>query len=566
MRLRLGRPAPFTLACVLASAGVRAQVNGSRAGGAGSDSTVTLGVRVVDVVAGRAFVEPGSDDGLREGDEVRFEQGTFRVVATTKGSAAVDLRERALGIGARGSVRVPANRPERVVLAPPKPAPLASFRGQWRPEPGPAAKQRPAPVPLRVRERSPNRLVFQDAAYGAFPLDGKSKFIGHELRGRLHYEPLTASPLGFALDLGIQTFTGDGFSLRPGAPARQIVRVREASVAYGRPAELRGALGRLRAASTFVGELDGLRVDVPLAEGASLSAFGGTSPQTFNGMISAEVMRTGAELAYEAGESSFRPRLVLGGQLSRFESKLDDRKLYASLEVQPSSSRFGGFGEVSFFDADNPWRARPVELTAAGLDGDVTFGAFHVGGRAEVRRPDRSRYLQSLLPLEWFCWADPALARAPCSGDDGAYLWLVDAGARIGKFSVDIGGQSSYTVGTDASNFGGFTNLRFLDLVGPLYLDLGGSAQAGSLLRSLGLAVAPGVLLAGGDADLSVHYRGTLVRYRADIAYRFEHVVGADLWASVGDSVMFALSGDWLRARELSTALVQVVVTWRPLD
>ena len=528
------------------------------------DELVSLSVRVVDVAADRVYVEPGAAQGLRVGDPIRFESGTLKVVSVTRDSAALAQGKQRFSVGARGRTTVPAHRPEHVVLALPKPEPLASFRGQWRDAPRPAASQTPTPVPLRVRERSPNRVLVQDAFYGVVPLDKQPKFFGNEVRGRLHYELLPATPVAFDLDLGVQTFAGDGFSLRSGAAARQVLRVRELSATYGRPTEFRGALGRLRAASTFVGQLDGLRLEAPLATGLRLTAFGGGAPQTFNGMVSADVVRFGGELVYDAPESTLHPRFVAGAYASRFDGALDERKLHAAIDLMPLGSRIGGHTEVSFFDAGNPWNAHQVELTAAGLDADVDVGVFHFGGRAEMRRPDRSRFLLSVLPIEWFCWQDPALARAGCNGDDAYYTWVADAGARLRKFSVDLGGQSSYARGTDASNFGGFANLRFLDLFARTHLDLGATAYTGSVLRSVAGTVAPGVVLAGGSADVSLRYRAAAVRYRADINFGFAQAIGAGLWASLADTVDLDLESDWLKERELDAVLLQGVVAWRP--
>jgi hypothetical protein len=531
--------------------------------GAAPSGLVSLSVRVVDVAADRAYVEPGTAEGLRVGDEVRFERGRFKVAAATRDTAVLVLGKERLGVGARGSATVPSDRPEHVVLALARPAPLATFRGDWHPGPPPAATQTPDPVPLKAVVHSPNRLEVQDSFYAALPLEGPGRFVGNELRGRLHYEPVTSEPLGLDADIAAQTFAGDGFSLRPGAAARQVLRVRQLSVAYGRSGEFRGALGRLRGASTLVGQLDGVRLEAPLAGPLRLSAFGGSSPQTFNGMISSELVRFGSELVYDDAPSPWRPRVVVGAHASRFQGALDERKVYGAVDLMPGASRVGGHAEVSFFDARNPFNARPAELTAAGLDGDFAFGAFHVGGRADMRRPDRSRYLLSLLPLEWLCWSDPALASAPCKSGNAYYSWLLDTGARVGKFSVDLGGQSAYTTGTDATNFGGFANLRFLDLVGRTHLDLGMWALSGSLERVMAATVAPGIVLAGGDADVSVRYRAAAARYRADLGFGYEQSVGAGLWASPHPSVDFDLEGDWLRERGLSAVVLQGVVAWR---
>lgn len=541
---------------------VRAQGAGRAKAPEGAE-LASLVLRVVDVSGDRAYIEPGTAAGLRPGDEVRFERARFKVAAATRDSAVIALGKQGLAIGARGTATVPANRPERVVLPLAKPAPLASFRGDAAPGARPATTQSPEPVPLKASEPPRHRLLVQDAVYGAVPLEGRGKFVGNELRGRLHSEPLADRPLELDVDLAVQSFMGDDFSGRPGAAARPILRVRELAVAYGHASDFRGALGRLRYASSQVWQLDGVSLAAPLARGLRLSAFGGSAPQTFSGMISPDLLRFGSELSYDDAASALRPRVVVGAHVSRFEGALDERKLYGAVDVMPGRSRLGGHAEVSFFDAHNPFNARPVELTAAGLEADFGFDVFHIGGRFDTRRPDRSRYLLSLLPIEWLCWSDPAVARAPCKSENAYYSWLFDAGARLEKFSVELGGQSAYTIGTDASNFGGFANVRFLDLVGRVHLDLGTTAFSGSLQRVIAGSVAPGIVLAGGDADLSLRYRGGAARYRADLGFGYEQSLGAGLWASPHPSVDFDVEGDWVLERGLSALVVQGVVAWR---
>ena len=531
-----------------------------------SAELVNVPVRVVDVAGGRAYVEPGSERGLREGDELRFPEGNLRVVDVTRKWAVVSLGKQRLAVGTRGVAAISAQRPETVVLQLPPPTPLASFRGQWRAVVKPSESQHPRPVPLRARQRAASRVLFQDAFYGAFPLDGRPKFIGNEVRVQLHVESFVTAPLAFDVDLRAQTFAGDGFLYRPGAAAREVARVREFSLAYGRKGDFRGALGRLRAASTFVGQLDGLRLEAPLTEGLRLSAFAGGAPQVVDGLPSSEVLRFGSELTYEAPASSLRPRLVAGAYASRFEGTLDERRVYAAFDLLPSRSLIGATAELSFFDADNPWQANEVELTLASLDTDFVFGVFHLGGRFELRRPERSRFLLSLFPVEWLCWADPALARAPCSGDDAHYSWLANAGIRIGKFSADWGAQSSFTRGTDATTFGGYTTLRFLDLIGRTHLDLGMTAFTGSVQRELAVTAAPGIVLADGSADITLRYRAAAIRYRADLGFSFGHSLGAGLWAAANESVAFEFGADWVRELGIDVAVVQGLLSFRPGD
>jgi hypothetical protein len=525
-------------------------------------SATSVSVRVVDGAEDRAYIEPGSAQGLRLGDEVSLAAGKFKIVAISSSFAAVALGGKRLPLGTRGTVSVLAGRSETVALGLPEPTELSRFRDEWRTAALPASQQTPKSVPLGTREQDKNRLIVSDALYGVVPRTGSGTFFGNELKARLHYEPYRETPLALDLDIAMRTFTGDHFSIRPGAAARQVLRVQEMALSYGSSGSFRGELGRLRAASSLVGQLDGVRLEAPLSSGLRLSAYGGALPQAFTGMISDQVARFGGELVYQDVRSGLRPRVLVGAYASRFAGSLDEKKAYASFDLLPAKVRLGGHAELSFFDAGNAWHAKSTELTAAGLDGNVELDVFHFGGRVEMRRPDRSRFLASLLPIEWLCWGDPAEPRGACLPGNASYLWLLDSGAKLGKFSVDLGGQSSYTRGTDASNFGGFANLRWLDLIGKMHVDLGASAFTGSVVRSTRVTFAPGLIFANGNADLSLSYRPALVRYRAALQSSIEHSLGAALWLSPHETLDFNLAGDWIQGTEVSALMVQGVFAW----
>jgi len=559
-----GRRLALLGALLLSVAQHAAAQSRSRAERRAPRASTSLAVRLVDVADDRAYIEPGSSAGLRVGDEVTFAGDRFRITASSSSFAVIVLTGKRVPLGAPGTVSLAANRPDVVDLSPEAPTPLTSFRDEWRRARVPASNQTPKAVPLGMKQQTArSRLLLTDAVYGVLPESGQGKLVGNEVRARLHYEPYSELPFAFDLDLGAQTFAGDDFSARPGAAARQIVRLRELSLTYGTSASFRGALGRLRAASSWVGQVDGLRLEAPLTSGIRVSAFGGAVPQAFTGMFSTAVARFGAELMYQNVQSSLQPRVLAGGYASLFAGALDEKKAYASFDLLPRHARIGGHGELSFFDPGNPWHANSVELTSAALDGDVEVDVFHFGARAELHRPDRSRWLASLLPPEWLCWSSPGNPLGTCLSSNATYLWLVDSGARIGKFSVDLGGQSTFTKGTDATNFGGFANLRWLDLVGKVHLDVGASGFAGSVLRSTAATLSPGISFSDGKGDLSLRYRGALVRYRAALRSSIEHMVGAGLWLAPYEALDFDIEADWIQARgDVSALVAQGVFAW----
>jgi len=523
-----------------------------------------VAVRVVDLADDHAYLEPGGAAGINVGDEIRLGSERYKVSAVSSSFAVLALDGKPVPLGARGTAFV-ANRGERIELTLEPPTPLPQFQREWRPAARPAATQTPRPVPLggsTAERRTTNFFTLSDALYGLIP-QGEPAFVGNELKTRLHYEPYSGTPLALDLDLALQTYSGEDFAQRTGAAARQLVRLRELSLTYGTATTFRGSLGRLRAASSLAGQLDGIRIEAPLTTELRLSAFGGALPHAFNGMISSQVTRFGGELTYQDLDASWHPRLVAGAYASHFDGALDEKKAYVSFDLLPSRGRLGGHAQISLFDPNNPWHASRVELSSAGLDGDVALGPFFLGARAQVYRPERSRWLATLLPAEWLCWSSPARASAPCLPGDATYSWLLDGGVRSGKFSVNIGGQSAFAVGTDASSFGGFANLRWLDLVGKVHLDAGTSVLSGSVLRSVSATLAPGLLFGDGRGDLSLRYRPALVRYRATLKSNVEHSLGAGLWLAPSDALDLDLEGDWVKMADLSAFVVQGVAAWR---
>ena len=68
------------------------------------------------------------------------------------------------------------------------------------------------------------------------------------------------------------------------------------------------------------------------------------------------------------------------------------------VESYPSFGRLGARAEASLFDADNPWNADGVELTALAGDASFRLDSLRFGLSLETRRPERSYWLASFLP------------------------------------------------------------------------------------------------------------------------------------------------------------------------
>jgi hypothetical protein len=219
---------------------------------------------------------------------------------------------------------------------------------------------------------------------------------------------------------------------------------------------------------------------------------------------------------------------------------------------------------VSFFDRDNPWNADPTELSGAGADADVRAGMLAFGARVAMQRPERSRYLASLLPPEWLCITrpSPTLPEA-CLGGDAVYVASADAGLRFEKTSLTIGATGTRTENANVENAGGFGNVRLLDLVGNLRLDAGAMVSRGSLLDTAALSVSPGVEVFEGDGDVALRWRPALVRFRADTQTRTEHTFGGAFWWSPSAAFDVALDADYVTGLGLDAFVLQGVLVWR---
>ena len=522
--------------------------------------------KVVDVAGGRAYLEPGAKAGLRTGDTVEMAGRKYTIVAVSPSNAAVELGKYEVGLGTAGvSVIDPYRDPAKVTPLP-KPASLAAYRGSWPGAELPALTQHPKPIPLGpvVREER-SRVQFGLSGYAVVPTSGDAESFGRgEVRGVLHYEPIAELPMTFDADIAAESWLGGHMNARAGSASRPLLRVRMLQAAYGNDAAFLAALGRLRYASSSLGTLDGVKLRAPIVGGLSVGAFGGFVADPLSGAPSTQASRFGGEIAYEDAMAAWRPRAVVGGHVSRFEGGIDERRLNVLFDLNPEAGRIGAYAETSFFDKNNPWNAPSTELSAAGLDAAFHAGAFEVGGRVGMQRPERSRWLASFLPPEWLCIAQPTgQATEPCFGNEATYVAGIDTGLQLDKTRITIGGTGSRTEHTDAAQVAGYGNVRLLDLIGRMRLDTGVMGSSGSLLQTAALTLSPGVTFWDGTADASVRYRPALVRYEASTEAFIEHAIGAGLSLEPTSSFDIALDGDYYTGRDLDALIVQLAMVWQ---
>jgi len=320
----------------------------------------------------------------------------------------------------------------------------------------------------------------------------------------------------------------------------------------------------LRYASSTLGSLDGVKLRAPIFGGLSLGAFGGFVADPLSGAPAGEAARFGGELAWEDEHAAWRPRAVVGGHASRFEGELDERRVNVLFDLNPDFGRFGAHAEVGFFDEQNPWNAQPAELTGAGADVALRFGPVDLGGRVAMHRPDRSRYLASLLPPDWLCLRRATGASVePCIGNDAVVLAGLDAGLGFDKVRLSAGVAASRTEHVDLEQVAGHGNVRLLEIAGPLRLDTGFFGSRGTLLESAALELSPGLEVMDGDGDVALRYRPALIRYRASTRAVLEHSVGGALWLSPTGALNVSFDADYVTGGDFDALIVQSALVWR---
>jgi hypothetical protein len=530
-----------------------------------SNAGPRVSVEIVEIAGGRAYLTPGGATQVRVGARVWIAGGRYPVLASNQKNIVIDVRGRKLARGQRGEVTV------QVVETPTfdkraVPRPVTAFSGRWRAPSLPADAQRPRFVPLGVMaDERRNRAAFFVDYQRIVPLSGPSFAIGRtRLRALLHAE-LSGVPLRLDADATADFWQATDLEFRPQNASRPFITVRQLELGYQGEA-LQGSVGRLRYASRTLGSLDGARVATSLGDAFTVAAFGGTLADPLDGGVSLDASRFGAELAWQDPDASWQPRGSLTLQASRFLGRTDERRVTGLFESFPRFGRLGARAEVSLFDADNPWAAATRELTAAGADVTFKLDALRLGASLDMRRPERSLWLASFLPRGYFCITEPAPAAAiePCVGGERRYAAALNAAWEATLWTADAGATFATTQRANAEQTTGFLNLRRRELLGELRVDAGASASRGSLYQSAALNIAPGLSFLDGSADLSIYYRPSWMRYRAEPDGFVDHGFGTRLWWAV--STVFDLSGsaDVIAGRDVDVLVFQLSAAYRP--
>jgi hypothetical protein len=542
---------PFVLALTVAFAFTRAHAQQVR----------RVDVRVVDVAGGQAFLSPGSSRGLRVGTKVSFGKVERRVEHASHSYAVVSAR--GLRLGARGVARVTASEQQAPEKLPP-PRALSAFQNVWPETELPASQQLPKAVLLgNMRERDSRvDATLSATGVGFLPLDGATDAVGRgELRARMDAQPFANVPLYFAGDVALQKWFGRYTTGISSGDPRPLLRVRELSLTLGREQGYRAQAGRLRYAAINLGPLDGARVEGARWGILKVSGFGGLLPDPISNQAATGAGRFGLELDMLGERYASRPELTVVLQGSVFEGKIDERRMFAQGQIWPGDHRIGGYLEVSAFGKDNPWNRPSAEVTGAGLDSELRFSRVRLGGRFDMRKPERSRWLAKSFPSTWLCSSqsinDPTVSCK--NSDDTRYVGQGFFGYDWDAASFDVGatyaGSSQQDLGHNAVGYG---TLRFPHVGGRYDLAFGATQEGGSLLSSQTTMRSDfGVGFMQERVRLSLYYRPAYRRYQASVAGLWEQGFGAALHLAPVPVLAFDLYGD-LRIGDVDMALIML--------
>jgi hypothetical protein len=531
-----------------------------------------IAVAVVETAGSRAYVQPGATAGVLRSATVTVRGKEYPVIESSDSFAVVEMGDEPLREQDKGWAN-PVAQEEQKPVELPKPRPLDTWKQAWSSEPAPADAQEPRFVPLGEAERSRRFDVrFTLAGGGVIPLGGQvgSSLGEAEFNMRLHAEPLEA-PLALDVDASLERWVAPDLATRVGASTRPVLFVREllASDTLG---SLYAGIGRMPYAASTLGSLDGVRVTSGVGSGLSIGAFGGLLPNPLSGAPSSDAQRFGVEARYTRPDFDLRPEAALVLHGSTFDGRLDERRVSGLFGFYPGASRLGGYFEVSGFDANNPWKAGAVELTAAGVDQSIRLGPFEIGGRFDIRQPERSRWLATFLPTSWFCTTVPApgsnpIAPESCTGSvDTRATGEVDVGVTVDNVSLVVGGLTvtDLTQTAEPNMLGGFATARVLRIDRVLRLELSGNYSRSTYVNLSGGTAGPGLTLLDDKLDVSGYFRMNVLKYASDNMSLLQDGIGGNIVILPSSEVLFTLQVEGIAGGDARAFTTFGTVTWRP--
>ena len=517
-----------------------------------------VAVKVIEVGANIAYVEPGRAAGVVPGTKVQVGSHEFTVLEATDKNAAITLGSEALAVGASGNADVVAGAQINGAKKLSTPRAFGEWKDQWNAPVLPAATQTTKVVPLGSG-RAPGQvhLAVLESSYGAIDkngIDGQA-----EVRVVSSFNVMTDRPLAADIDVGVRGFTS-GWNTGSNVP----LFVRAAQLRYGDANDPSLAIGRLRYAASSVGMLDGGRVAAHLGS-FEIAAFGGLVPDPVSGAPTSSASRFGVEAMYDASTSAWQPRVGVTVHGSTWNSSLDERTLSVFASANHQSTFLSGWADVQSFAAGNPFGAPSIEVTGAGLSADWRHDGFHAGADLTFLRPEQSLRLLAALPAEWLCTRVPQRGDVPneaCASGDAWSAASASAGFRRGIWSVDMMGTIGTTTGVvDTVNMSGY--LRTELHLGHQRLELGASGGRASVERwvsgDVGFGTSPSQRY-----DLAIRYRPELLDYSAATGAYLMHSLSLDLRYSASAALDLGVSAIGTTGVDRDALVLLTTIAWRP--
>jgi hypothetical protein len=380
-----------------------------------------------------------------------------------------------------------------------------------------------------------------------------------EARMIASFDLMTHGPFAADVDVAGRVYR-DGANKHERTP----LFVRAAQLRYGAANDPRVLAGRLRYAATSVGMLDGVRASARLAR-IELAAFGGVVPDPVSGKPETSASRFGAEAIFE-DDSRWRPRASVTAYGSTWDGELDEKRVTVSASANRGALWLDGWGEAQAFAADNPWRAKSVELTGAGATAAWRERGKHVSADITFLRPERSLRLAAALPAAWLCSQRPKVGGVDetCDGADSWASGSIAAGMRGARWAVDaigaIGRTNGVVAAYDASGFV-LGELRS----GAHRVFAGASAGRASFVRWTAGQLGVGTGLSR-RLDVAASYRPELLDYVAATEAMVMHHATLDLHYAVTGNLDLALSAVGTTGSDREVLAVLSTIIWRPLQ
>ncbi len=523
----------------------------------GQEKAKVLRVTVVDIAGGQIYVEPGQEQGVKLGQVITIGKRRYTVLSLNAQSATLALHASwpIPKVGTKGTAQVNRQNQEQKHLV--VPTKLVAFTNVWTKAELPAKKQHPENVIIAMtRRRYPTEVTVIGRGGIRQLLSSEEDTVAHfSARTIVSSQPL-ANP-EFTIDADLEVGYWFGRSTAQGSASRPLVQLQELRFRYGSPNASNLALGRLRSASRLVGMLDGARVRGDLSNEVSVFAFGGVVPSYLDGSPSANLARFGGGIQYIDEESALRPDAEIALYASNYGGAIDEKRASLNAHIHPGPLSFSLSSELSLFASDNPWGADAVELTLVSIDSRYRKGRFSTGLSLAAYQPERSRWLESLLPASWLCTA--SATTEACNGEKNNRYWALYSGSYIGE-SYQVQAGVTAVVDDGMSQLAAYGDVRIP--LSKASLGVRFLVSDTDFLQSFATRFAFSRPI-GQRADLSLYYRPEIHTYEASLESVVEQRVGAEgaLW--LRSNLFLRLTGETVHSSEIRYLSTFLTLVWR---